>query len=105
MKGQRISEQSEKDSRLGQGSFGEKAKGLGRVTHASGGHKPWAWTETDFGPANFDDSAESWREGARRSWGAETQAAQAWLVVGAVGCGVATLGWVGWVLWLVCGKG
>lgn len=83
----------------------EKARKLDRITYASGGHEPWAWMETGHGPADFDDSAECWGEEARKSWGVETMAGQAWLAAGAVVCGLATMAWVGWVVWLVVGKG
>lgn len=83
----------------------EKARKLGRIAHASGGHEPWAWMETDFGPKGFDDTAECWREEAGRAWAAESPAGQAWLVVGALVCAMLTVGWVGWVVRMVCSKG
>lgn len=99
---QRNSERSEKAKGLGTARLGEKARKLG---HASGGFKPWAWTNGECRPTDFDDSAESWREEAGRAWVAESPAGQAWLVVGAAACAMLTVGWVGWVVWMVCSKG
>lgn len=88
-----ISERSEKDKKLGHARYAVPGKGAR------------AWADTERGPTDFDDSAESWRGEVERAWTAEGPAAQAWLVVGAVACAGLTVGWVGWVVWLVVGKG
>lgn len=90
---------------MGGRQHSERSEKARRLSHASGGFNPWAWTNGEYASLSFDDTAECWRDEGRRDWEAESPVRRVWLVAGAVACAALTVGWVGWVVWLVCGKG